>query len=430
VATIGGSSASRVLAGSLLCYLSANAWHGLGKAHSRNSPQPEIVQSARPAFIVHCVTCGTLFNWTLRVTLLKTHGLMEDDKPTLDTDPSDDDLTDYISGDEIREYQKRELIERICSSRALSHASIGEMLLKHLLERHLAGVPFITNTDLFEFVRPRCEDDSASRMVAGRLRGALETYFEGEGLGERVRVSIPRGRYGLIFSRYEPEPKDAFQGFWWPAIRPGHPYIWMAEFVHEWKPERVLPRLPPAAPDVRMQHPIMASVAVIKALDGLTQELKKRKIPFSFASPDRPFPRGDWLPKAAIPGGGAGGSMVVGCHLDALLEWVRRNRPELRLHAASPESDGVAARIEVMTTTTTFVAGRSPEDLAEVIGFVSDPDRLSSAFDRFRICRSEVPINFEFVFRRGEATEALPLNEYVVHPRFQWHQTQTSDDLA
>lgn len=48
--------------------------------------------------------------------------------------------------------------------------------------------------------------DSIVRIEAGRLRRSLERYYLTNGLGARLRIDIPRGRYVPVFGASRPEP--------------------------------------------------------------------------------------------------------------------------------------------------------------------------------------------------------------------------------
>jgi hypothetical protein len=60
-------------------------------------------------------------------------------------------------------------------------------------------------------------DDNIVRSQARILRSKLETYFQGEGAGETLRIEIPKGSYVPVFNIYEPpgtslaEPGDTLR---------------------------------------------------------------------------------------------------------------------------------------------------------------------------------------------------------------------------
>src|SRR5215472_9581808 len=48
------------------------------------------------------------------------------------------------------------------------------------------------------------KSDPIVRVEAGRLRDRLGSYYEGEGLADRILISIPKGRYVPEFSERNP----------------------------------------------------------------------------------------------------------------------------------------------------------------------------------------------------------------------------------
>ena len=73
--------------------------------------------------------------------------------------------------------------------------------LRHIVERSLEGDEESlreTVIGLTVYGRPGDYDpksDSIVRVEASRLRGRLREYYEAEGVGERVRIQIPKGTY-------------------------------------------------------------------------------------------------------------------------------------------------------------------------------------------------------------------------------------------
>jgi adenylate cyclase len=109
------------------------------------------------------------------------------------------------SADEVREQ-----LERMVASQPFAAAPRLRTFLRYVVERVLAGQggqlkEYAIGVDVFERdaqYDPRI--DSIVRVEAGRLRAKVDEYYGGEGAGDRVIVSIPRGSYVPLF-----ETRDA-----------------------------------------------------------------------------------------------------------------------------------------------------------------------------------------------------------------------------
>jgi TolB-like protein len=104
-----------------------------------------------------------------------------------------------------------EQLERVLSSRGFVNAGRLSRLLRHSVEKTLAGQAdelkeYSVGMEVFDRddkYDPRV--DSIVRVEAGRLRSRLEEYYGGEGASDPVRISLPRGAYAAQFE-LRPEP--------------------------------------------------------------------------------------------------------------------------------------------------------------------------------------------------------------------------------
>ena len=96
-------------------------------------------------------------------------------------------------------------LERVLASRGFINAGRLSRLLRHSVEKTLAGqadelkeysvgIEVFDRDDKYD---PRV--DSIVRVEAGRLRSRLEEYYGTEGAGDPVRISLPRGAYAAQF---------------------------------------------------------------------------------------------------------------------------------------------------------------------------------------------------------------------------------------
>jgi len=105
----------------------------------------------------------------------------------------------------------RAQVERILASRGFVTAGRLSRLLRHVVERTLAGETdqlkeYSVGMEVFDRddkYDPRV--DSIVRVEAGRLRSRLDEYYNGDGAADRVRISLPRGGYVAVFA----PPPDA-----------------------------------------------------------------------------------------------------------------------------------------------------------------------------------------------------------------------------
>lgn len=119
----------------------------------------------------------------------------------------------------------RAQLERILASRGFATAVRLSRLLRHSVERTLAGQAdqlkeYSVGMEVFDRddkYDPRV--DSIVRVEAGRLRGRLDEYYAGDGAGDTVRISLPRGGYVATFEPNVP----GITGELKPAPTPNEP---------------------------------------------------------------------------------------------------------------------------------------------------------------------------------------------------------------
>src|SRR5262245_54462809 len=101
----------------------------------------------------------------------------------------------------IPEPEVRAELDRILASRGFSSAGRVSRLLRHVVDKSLAGESdqlkeYAVGIEVFERddkYDPRL--DSIVRVEAGRLRTKLDEYYNGDGAASEVRIGLPRGGY-------------------------------------------------------------------------------------------------------------------------------------------------------------------------------------------------------------------------------------------
>jgi len=99
----------------------------------------------------------------------------------------------------------RQELERVLKSEVLRHSEGLRRLLAYLGEKSLAGEgpalkEFTIGVEAFQ--KPadyNPQEDPTVRVLASKLRQKLEEYYRGEGLGDPVRIELPKGHYVLRF---------------------------------------------------------------------------------------------------------------------------------------------------------------------------------------------------------------------------------------
>lgn len=106
----------------------------------------------------------------------------------------------------------RAQLDRILASKGFGTAGRLSRLLRHVVERTLAGEAdqlkeYSVGMEVFDRddkYDPRV--DSIVRVEAGRLRSRLEEYYGADGADDDVRISLPRGAYVAQFEHRRPAP--------------------------------------------------------------------------------------------------------------------------------------------------------------------------------------------------------------------------------
>lgn len=132
--------------------------------------------------------------------------------------------------------ERRILLSRILASPQFAHAYSLRRILEYLVRRGLdpGAVPPKEYDIAVEAIgRPERFDpktDPIIRVSIAGIRDRLKTYFEDEGRGERLRLTIPKGQYRVVFEvAGQPESggmqHDARARFWGPYLSSPAPSI-------------------------------------------------------------------------------------------------------------------------------------------------------------------------------------------------------------
>jgi adenylate cyclase len=105
----------------------------------------------------------------------------------------------------IAEPEVRAELDRILASKGFATAGRLSKLLRYVVEKTLAGETdqlkeYAVGVEVFERDEkydPRL--DSIVRVEAGRLRSKLDEYYNGNGTGSPIRITLPRGGYAAHF---------------------------------------------------------------------------------------------------------------------------------------------------------------------------------------------------------------------------------------
>jgi TolB-like protein len=105
----------------------------------------------------------------------------------------------------IPEPAVRAELDRILASKGLATAGRLSKLLRYVVEKSLAGETdqlkeYAVGIEVFERddkYDPRV--DSIVRVEAGRLRTKLDEFYNGDGAGSPIRITLPRGGYSAVF---------------------------------------------------------------------------------------------------------------------------------------------------------------------------------------------------------------------------------------
>ena len=95
----------------------------------------------------------------------------------------------------------REQLVRILNSGPFHQAQRRQRFLEYIVNEVLAGRgERLKGDNIAQAVFDRAETfdsnvDPIVRMEAGRLRDRLREYYEGDGLGDPVRIELPKGTY-------------------------------------------------------------------------------------------------------------------------------------------------------------------------------------------------------------------------------------------
>ena len=131
---------------------------------------------------------------------------------TLDTDTQTPDET---RDHDVRDADIRALLERILKEDTLQRSRRNSTLLRYLVEEKLEGRGHeINGTTIAQDVFDKGSEfdpttDPSVRVQMGRLRKVLDTYYDGPGRHETIRIDIPKGSYEPEFTPVVPDADDA-----------------------------------------------------------------------------------------------------------------------------------------------------------------------------------------------------------------------------
>lgn len=114
-----------------------------------------------------------------------------------------------FSGPEAKTAEIQSHLEQILASEPFRNAGQRSRLLRFLVESGLSGAGNLKEHTIGVNVYGRASDydpriDPLVRVQVGRLRTALEKYYEGPGRDEPLRIEIPKGTYLPLFQTIEP----------------------------------------------------------------------------------------------------------------------------------------------------------------------------------------------------------------------------------
>jgi predicted ATPase len=115
-----------------------------------------------------------------------------------------------ITTEEPTQAAVREQLERMLARAPFNRSPVLSRFLTHVVEHALGGDgPPLKEYTLGLEVFDRSDDfdprvDTIVRVQARRLRGAMDSYYEGAGKHDTVRLEMPKGQYGIRASQLTP----------------------------------------------------------------------------------------------------------------------------------------------------------------------------------------------------------------------------------
>jgi len=110
-------------------------------------------------------------------------------------------------------------LERICAATQFAESDILKRFLTFIVQETLQGRSnclkeyTIALQVLQKSVHFNPQQNGIVRIHAGRLRRALNAYYEGKGINEPFVITIPKGKYVPFFSRRSCEPAKQVSSF-------------------------------------------------------------------------------------------------------------------------------------------------------------------------------------------------------------------------
>ena len=132
--------------------------------------------------------------------------------------------------------QRQEVVRRLLAHRQFSHAESLRRIVLYLFERSQESdaAPVKEQEIAMQALgRPANFDpkiDPIVRVSIASIRERLHQYFENEGRSEKVRLTLPKGQYRLLFEsvgedRADRPPTAARARFWSPYLTPVNPNL-------------------------------------------------------------------------------------------------------------------------------------------------------------------------------------------------------------
>ena len=98
---------------------------------------------------------------------------------------------------------KEDLIEKVIKSKTFSKSETLRDLLKYLFQSNKTGTDVKAVNIAIDLLQRKGElsenDETIARVYVHKLRTKLTQFYSGEGKGESIIISIPKGKYGLDF---------------------------------------------------------------------------------------------------------------------------------------------------------------------------------------------------------------------------------------
>ena len=103
---------------------------------------------------------------------------------------------------------RKVILERILDSAVFRNKELYQKLLKYLVEASISGMTpkevTVANDVFHKGSDFNASDDASVRVHMHNLRNKLDQYYKTEGLGDELKLQIPKGHYRVRFVKAEP----------------------------------------------------------------------------------------------------------------------------------------------------------------------------------------------------------------------------------